>query len=128
MALTKCSECGAEISDKASACVKCGAPTKALQQPVPVTVVRPPKFKWWLWIPLATFAAFILFGLLIPKKDADANAFARVCRDMFAKGLVLTMYDCNRIEEDIRQGRVVLPDGVDRDAAAAAAVIRETRR
>ncbi|WP_234775206.1 zinc ribbon domain-containing protein [Paraburkholderia tropica] len=28
MALIKCKECGAEISDKAPACVKCGAPVK----------------------------------------------------------------------------------------------------
>lgn len=29
MALIKCRECGAEISDKAAACVKCGAPVKS---------------------------------------------------------------------------------------------------
>lgn len=28
MAMMKCAECGTEISNKAAACVKCGAPTK----------------------------------------------------------------------------------------------------
>lgn len=31
MTLIACDECGAEISDKAAACVKCGAPTPAAQ-------------------------------------------------------------------------------------------------
>lgn len=31
MALIKCRECGTEISDKAAACVKCGAPLKAIK-------------------------------------------------------------------------------------------------
>lgn len=33
MALIKCSDCGAEISDKATACIKCGAPMAAVLSP-----------------------------------------------------------------------------------------------
>jgi hypothetical protein len=81
---------------------------------------------WWLWGPIGAFVAFILFGLSIPKKTADANAFARVCSDLYAKGAVASMYDCNRVEQDIREGRRVLPDSGDRDAAAAIEAIRAT--
>jgi hypothetical protein len=33
MSLIKCKECGAEVSDKAAACVKCGAPIVATSSP-----------------------------------------------------------------------------------------------
>jgi hypothetical protein len=61
-----------------------------------------PSFKWWLWIPLGLFGAFLLFGALIPKNVADANAFARVCRDMYAKGQVSSLSECDRAEAGIR--------------------------
>lgn len=37
MALIKCGECGAEVSDKASACVKCGAPITQMKEEQRVT-------------------------------------------------------------------------------------------
>ena len=37
MALIKCSECGAEISDKSSACIKCGAPVAEQLQKMAAT-------------------------------------------------------------------------------------------
>lgn len=39
MSLVKCAECGAEISDKATACVKCGAPVKVS---APIASQAPP--------------------------------------------------------------------------------------
>lgn len=47
MALIRCSECGSEVSDKAPACPRCGAPTDhaVAAQPVavPTTAVAPPR-------------------------------------------------------------------------------------
>jgi hypothetical protein len=37
MALIKCSECGKEISDKATSCIGCGAPVVAASQPIPTS-------------------------------------------------------------------------------------------
>lgn len=37
MALINCSECNAQISDKAVACIKCGAPIAQPNQPAPTT-------------------------------------------------------------------------------------------
>jgi len=45
MALTKCSECGREVSDKAVSCPQCGAPVAAAQPPTAVqapAAVQPP--------------------------------------------------------------------------------------
>lgn len=44
MALIKCGECGSEVSDKAVACPKCGAPVVVKAQPQP----SPPKNNWAL--------------------------------------------------------------------------------
>ena len=45
MALIHCSECGREISDKASACPHCGNPMlSAAQKTVPISFVRAKKF------------------------------------------------------------------------------------
>jgi hypothetical protein len=52
MAMTTCKECGAEISDKAVSCPKCGA--------------RIPKTRWWLVIPALAVTAFIAFGASLP--------------------------------------------------------------
>lgn len=82
MSLYPCKECGQEISDKASACTKCGA--KVL------------KTKWWLWIPLGLVALFILYGMSIPEYKARAMKERRVCEEMAKQGIT-TFGECNRI-------------------------------
>lgn len=58
MALIKCEECQAEISDQARRCPQCGA--------------KVPHTKWWLWIPLALVAAFLIFAFATgPKTYAE---------------------------------------------------------
>jgi DNA-directed RNA polymerase subunit RPC12/RpoP len=102
MALIKCSECGEHVSDKAAVCMRCGAPVVAQQaQAIPVVVRKEPSTKWWLWIPLGLGGAFLLFGALIPKNVADANAFRRTC-DEFVKAGAATRLDCDRKEAEIR--------------------------
>lgn len=102
MALITCSECASEISDKASVCIRCGAPLAAeaiLAEPV--TAASEPKTKWWLWIPLALVAAFFLFGAMIPKNIADANAFRRTCEELVRKGIG-SQPDCDRQYVEIK--------------------------
>lgn len=40
MALIACTECGTQISDKAAACVKCGAPVKPLTVKPPMVTTQ----------------------------------------------------------------------------------------
>lgn len=42
MALTKCSECGREVSDKAAACVGCGAPLSSVSESKATTLAAEP--------------------------------------------------------------------------------------
>lgn len=105
MALVLCTECKAEISDKADACPKCGNPSdrKNLGNHTDSHIGSGHSpTKWWLWIPLAGVAAFLAFGFSIPKHEADAMAQGRACREMFAKGLVATMAECNSLEANLR--------------------------
>lgn len=62
MALIKCSECGKEVSDKASSCPGCGAPIGgAVQQQQPIVVTAPKSRS------LAAVLALFLGGLGIHK-------------------------------------------------------------
>jgi hypothetical protein len=75
MALTPCRECGGEVSTEADACPKCGA-----------KVLKPKRTKWWLWIPLGLFAAFMGYGFVLsstPEGQAKSQARAaiRLCWD-----------------------------------------------
>ncbi len=55
MALIKCTECGHEVSDKASECPNCGCPINNVDavQEKPIEeelyVKEPQKKKWWIW-------------------------------------------------------------------------------
>jgi predicted amidophosphoribosyltransferase len=63
MALIKCSECGKDVSDKATACPNCGAPIGSERAPqrranTPVRVVR----AGWRW---EAIGALLVIGGLI---------------------------------------------------------------
>ena len=50
MALIKCTECGYEVSDKASACPNCGCPIESLgAAQEDVMYEEPKKKKGWIW-------------------------------------------------------------------------------
>lgn len=78
MALIKCSECGTEISDKAAACVKCGAPIAAAK----VVQAAPAKKKGMNIFQLfgiaiaATFAIVLFVGLTDDGKSKPAPSVA----------------------------------------------------
>jgi uncharacterized membrane protein YvbJ len=68
MALVKCTECGRTISDKAEACVGCGAPVASKPKPdanrvfnlVPEPDKRPlPSRRHLIWRAIASTAAFV---------------------------------------------------------------------
>lgn len=79
MAMVKCKECGAEVSNKAAACPKCGA-------------AMPKRTKWWVWV----IAALLLFGVLRctvnveQAKDAKAAAQAKAAADQAAAEAAMT--------------------------------------
>lgn len=58
--MTKCGECGHEISTTARACPSCGAAR--------------PRTKWWLWVPLGLVAAFVVFAAILPNKPGRFDA------------------------------------------------------
>ena len=62
MALISCTECGKQISDKASACPHCGAPVTAPNEAAAEPVKKGPKL--WLWVPLGLVAAFLAVGIV----------------------------------------------------------------
>lgn len=72
MALTKCSECGHNVSTTAAACPNCGAPTAAATPP-PIPGVPPPlpvtkskrKLLWTLLIGVGGFCVLLVMLLMI---------------------------------------------------------------
>lgn len=61
MALIKCHECGNDISDKASACPKCGNPIASKDGNYVTTQKTSKKFKWQM---IGAFA-LVAFGLIV---------------------------------------------------------------
>jgi hypothetical protein len=82
MAMTKCRECSAEISDSAKACPKCGA--------------KVPRTKWWLWIPLGLIVAFFGFGLSVPEYKSRAIKLRNACEKL-AGSNPISLRECERI-------------------------------
>jgi hypothetical protein len=87
MALVKCSECGRTISDKAEACVGCGAPMKSPAGPerpkvfnlVPEPDTRPPPSRQHLmWRAIVSTAAFVVGVIWSGTVSASSNRPAAV--------------------------------------------------
>jgi hypothetical protein len=97
MPLIHCPDCNTEVSDRAPACVKCGAPLHAAAAIPPVTVrlePKPKKVKWWLWVPLGIFAAVLAFGFSIPEYKSQAMAERRACEEFVKRGMA-SQYQCD---------------------------------
>lgn len=62
MALINCRECGVKISDKAPACVYCGAPLPVAGSPTP-SKAPPKKAKPLTWLVLLVVIAVLVFGM-----------------------------------------------------------------
>src|SRR5436189_2564801 len=72
MALIKCSECGKDVSDKATACPNCGAPARSgrarqRRDNTPVRVVR----AGWRWEVIG--ALFVIGGLIAAIAGASSG-------------------------------------------------------
>ena len=91
MALISCPECKADVSDQAKTCPKCGAKLKGSL------------LKWFFIVPVILVIAFLIFGALIPENVAKANSAWELCRDMYTKGTVLTMRECDVLKDTIRK-------------------------
>ena len=92
MALICCPECKADVSDQAKTCPKCGAKLKGSL------------LKWFFIVPAILVIAFLIYGALIPENVAKANAAWNLCRDMYTKGQVLTMGECDKMKDKILRG------------------------
>ena len=70
MALIKCSECGHEVSDKASACVHCGAPlTESKPQPTSTETFKFPWSSVLLAIGAVLLVMFVAGAFSTPKPE-----------------------------------------------------------
>ncbi len=81
MALIKCPECGNDMSDQASSCANCGW--------------RPPKSKWWLWIPLGIIGLFLviaIIGSFEPEYKKQARELRRICEKISSN-----QFECDQI-------------------------------
>lgn len=71
MALIKCTECGNEVSNKATACPKCGAPIEQKETPKveEPKIVQPQqikkKSKTWIWMMIITIIVIILSLIVV---------------------------------------------------------------
>lgn len=75
MALIKCHECGAEISDAAKACPKCGAPVQPQYQTVQTQpAAQPPRpDNGMIWSILNTVLCCVPLGIWAIIKSNDVN-------------------------------------------------------
>jgi len=67
MALTKCAECGGDVSTLAAACPHCGAPFNAPAVRASEPLPQPPPtessgFPWWAWV-IAAVVVFLGIGM-----------------------------------------------------------------
>jgi len=83
MALITCTECGNQISDRATACPKCGAPAEAASQPTKVAPAK--KFQ----MPVRNATVYdILLSVLMPFWGIIVGMIA-ICKGETRRGLTM---------------------------------------
>ncbi len=90
MALIKCSECGADISDKASACPKCGCPLNITKQIISDTKKK--QSKKIITTIIICFAIIIVLAVsigLIKHSNTPANVAVKLIKKDFGKGIIV---------------------------------------
>jgi hypothetical protein len=130
MALVKCSECGTEISDKAAACVKCGAPVASGRPGAANSVIvtgapssSHPILKWIGVAVVVIFGYSFLHGAYRGYVD-KANAQAQPTQQQAAAdpddGIPIPLsadqlkreYDANEVAADMRyKGKTLIVTG-----------------
>lgn len=94
MAMVKCRECAAPMSDEAAACPACGAPNRDQRRPT----------SWLVW---ATVAVAGVIGVLwaigstTPKYVAEARELRRVCERENVHLLAGNPDLCRKMERDL---------------------------
>ena len=123
--MVKCVDCGTEISDRAVACIKCGAPVVAPSVAPSFERNTPPPeperggISWW-WLPVAGVAVFFGCGALLSNtptataKDQDRKVIEVCHRDQERKSLEPSTARfvagvCERLEDEFRQKYGVSP-------------------
>jgi len=90
MALIKCSECGADISDKASACPKCGCPLNITKQIISDTKKK--QSKKIITTIIICFAIIIVLAVsigLIKHSNTPANVAVKLIKKDFGKNITV---------------------------------------
>jgi hypothetical protein len=82
MPIIKCSECGRAVSDKAAACIGCGAPLTPAEAPSaflrePVYTVTPPATPSQLRWRLAGASLTLVVGVIVASKHPGAGPVAK---------------------------------------------------
>lgn len=124
MALVSCSECGKEISDKATSCPHCGAP-KTGNAATQASSVQPQAkkgglWKWVIGIPIALFAFVMIVGSNLAntpegREKASAREKIGACWDIQQKKSLdpstarFTARMCETMEDDFRKRYGVNP-------------------
>ena len=74
MALIACSDCGAQISEQAAACIKCGRPMAAPPTAAPtVQTIEQPGKQWKLLQALGSIALVLGMGSCMAAKDVSES-------------------------------------------------------
>lgn len=76
MALIKCSECGADISEKASACPKCGCPLDITKQVMSDAKKKKNKKVIIFFIVVLAFIMILSMGIFFVKRNNDPGNIA----------------------------------------------------
>ncbi len=99
MALIKCSECGRTVSDRAAACVGCGAPVKRPSwfhglrafNPAPEPSTRPPPSRaaltWQAVLSMLAFVGGVVWSSAIERRASAGRAVVTVAALLVIVGL-----------------------------------------
>lgn len=131
MALIKCSECGKEISDKAAACIGCGAPIAIAVAVEPSTTVsskekvsslRSIPNSVWKTVSSVSTAAKNLGGM-VATQVGDLNGDGKIDAEDFKIAAAKTKQMVSVVaDEAVKLGKDALQSDLVKDAAAGAAI------
>lgn len=118
MAMVKCQECGNDVSDKAAACPKCGAPVSKQKTPVVKKPQKPPTVKeaFWTMLVIAVLGWIFWPSLHKDAPAAQAQAKEESCKPddlqcLGDKGTIGASVYCQKGVEKLALHRIKWTDG-----------------